>query len=81
MKSLLQDYFDTGKKPRKRKLIKCINALETKIESLENTVKDELYKEFMAKLSEPQELVRLRKENKRLRLQVKELKEIIREGK
>lgn len=81
MKSLLQDYFDTGKEPRKRKLIKCINALETKIESLENTVKDELYKEFMAKLSEPQELVRLRKENKRLRLQVKELKEIIREGK
>lgn len=81
MKSLLQDYFDTGKDSRKRKLIKCINALETKIESLENTVKDELYKEFMAKLSEPQELVRLRKENKRLRLQVKELKEIIREGK
>lgn len=81
MKSLLQDYFDTGKEPRKRKLIKCINALETKIESLENTVKDELYKEFMAKLSEPQELVRLRKENKRLRFQVKELKEIIREGK
>lgn len=81
MKSLLQDYFDTGKEPRKRKLIKCINALETKIESLENTVKDELYKEFMTKLSEPQELVRLRKENKRLRLQVKELKEIIREGK
>lgn len=81
MKSLLQDYFDTGKEPRKRKLIKCINALETKIESLENTVKDELYKEFMAKLSEPQELVRLRKENKRLRLQVKELKEIIRDGK
>lgn len=54
-----------------------INTLELQVETLENIIKDELYKEFMAKLAEPAELQRVKKENKRLRLQVKSLKEII----
>lgn len=57
-----------------------INTLEGEVDVLENTIKDELYKEFMKKLGEPMEAERLRKENKRLRQQVKTLKEIIKEG-
>ena len=57
-----------------------INTLENENETLKNTIKDELYKEFMKKLGEPLEIARLRKENKKLRKQKKELQKIIREG-
>lgn len=57
-----------------------INTLENENETLKNTIKEELYKEFMKKLGEPLEITRLRKENKKLRKQKKELQEIIREG-
>ena len=59
---------------------KKINTLENENETLKNTIKDELYKEFMKRLGEPLELSRLKRENKRLRKQKKELQEIIREG-
>jgi hypothetical protein len=58
-----------------------INTLKLEVETLKNSMKEELYKEFMKKLGEPMETERLRKENKRLRQQVKSLKEIIKEGK
>ena len=58
-----------------------INTLEDKVEVLENSIKEELYKEFMKKLGEPMEVERLRKENKRLRQKIKVLKEMIKEGK
>ena len=57
-----------------------INTLQLENETLKSAIKDELYKEFMKKLGEPLEISRLRKENKRLRKQKKELQEIIREG-
>ena len=57
-----------------------INTLENKVEALENSIKEELYKDFMKKLGESLENERLRSENKRLRQQNKSLKEIIREG-
>lgn len=57
------------------------NTLETENSALKESIKDELYKEFMAKLGEPMEMKRLKNDNKRLRLQVKELREIIKEGK
>lgn len=59
---------------------KKINTLENENETLKNAIKDELYKEFMKRLGEPLELSRLKRENKRLRKQKKELQEIIREG-
>lgn len=59
------------------KLNKKINSLENEVETLENIVKDELYKEFMKKLGETAEVDRLKKENKRLRVKIKSLKEII----
>ena len=58
-----------------------INTLENKVEALENSIKEELYKEFMKKLGEPMEAERLRKENKMLRQKIKVLKEMIKEGK
>lgn len=54
-----------------------VNTLETEKEVLEETIKDELYKEFMAKLGEPLEMKRLREENKRLRRKIKFYKEEI----
>ena len=48
-------------------LIKRINTLEMERDTLEDTIKDELYKTFMEKLNEPYELKRLKEENKRLR--------------
>ena len=62
------------------KLNKKINTLENQIETLENSIKDELYKEFMKKIGETAEVDRLKKENKRLRIKIKDLKEIIKEG-
>lgn len=58
-----------------------INTLKNKVEALENSIKEELYKEFMKKLGEPMEAERLRKENKMLRQKIKVLKEMIKEGK
>ena len=59
---------------------KKINTLENENETLRNAIKDELYKEFMKRLGEPLEVSRLKRENKSLRKQKKELQEIIREG-
>ena len=59
------------------KLKRKINTLENQIETLENSIKDELYKEFMKKLGETAENDRLKKENKKLRAKIKDLKEII----
>lgn len=65
------------KLPSKIKMRRRINTLEMENEVLKNTIKDELYKEFMKKLGEPEENKRLRKENKKLRLKIKDYKEEI----
>lgn len=69
------------KESKKRKMRKRINTLETENETLKNTIKDELYKIFMKKLSEPEEVKRYKEDNVRLRKQIKVLKQIIKEGK
>lgn len=61
----------------KFQLIKKINTLELENSVLEQTIKDELYKIFMDKLREPQELDRVKKENKNLRSKVKNLKALL----
>ena len=61
----------------KFQLIKKINTLELKNSALQQTIKDELYKIFMDKLKEPQELDRVKKENKNLRSKVKTLKALL----
>lgn len=64
--SKLKDNIDLFKL-NKLQLIKKINSLELRVEELEDTIKDELYKTFMGKLQEPQELNRYKKENTNLR--------------
>ena len=54
-----------------------INKLEREIESLQETIKDDLYVSFMERLDENYEVERLRKENRNLRLKVRELKKQI----
>ena len=56
-------------------LRKRINTLELEVETLQQTIKDELYIEFMNKLDEAAKSQSLRKDNKRLRKKVKVLKE------
>ncbi len=61
----------------KLQLIKIINTLENDNQMLENTIKEKLYKTFMDKLQEPQEINRLRKTNKNLRLKIKTLNSLL----
>lgn len=61
----------------KFQLIRKINTLELENSALEQTIKNELYKIFMDKLKEPQELDRVKKENKNLRSKVKTLKALL----
>lgn len=64
-------------KLNKIQLIQKINSLELRVEDLEDTIKDELYKTFMDKLQEPQELNRLKKDNANLRKKNKVLKQLL----
>lgn len=61
----------------KLQLIRKINTPELNISVLEDTIKDELYKTFMDKLKEPQELNRVKKENSNLRKKNKVLKQLL----
>lgn len=61
----------------KIQLIHKINTLEIKNLTLEETIKEELYKIFMEKLGEPQEIDRLKKENKNLRIKNKTLRQLL----
>lgn len=64
-------------KLNKFQLIRMINTLELENSALEQTIKNELYKIFMDKLKEPQELDKVKKENKNLRSKVKTLKALL----
>lgn len=75
MKERIKNLFDVVKTQQK------IRRLENEIETLNNSIKDELYKEFLKKLADSTESERLKKENKMLRKKTKILKEIIKEGK
>lgn len=75
MKKIIEniDLFELNK----IRLIQKINSLELKAEKLENIIKDELFKILMDKLQEPQEINRLKKENKNLRKKNKVLKQLL----
>lgn len=64
-------------KLNKFQLIRKINTLELENSALEQTIKNELYKIFMDKLKESQELDKVKKENKNLRSKVKTLKALL----
>ena len=74
-----EEIFNDYKEPTKRKLRKRINTLEGENEVLKNAIKDELYKIFMKKLAEPEEIKRYKEDNIKLRKQIKVLKQIINE--
>lgn len=62
-------------------LIHKINTLELEKSTLEDVIKNELYKIFMDKLQEPQELNRLKNELKKSREKVKTLKSLLKSDK
>lgn len=55
------------------------NTLENENEILRAIIKDELYKDFINKLGEPDVLLKTKEDNKRLRKQIKELREQLNE--
>lgn len=71
---MIKDLFDVVKLQRQ------LNAVTNERDMLKETIKDELYKAFIAKLEEPLVYARTKQENKRLRQQVKTLKELIKNG-
>lgn len=64
-------------KLNKLQLIHKVNTLELENITLKDTIKNELYKTFMDKLNEPQEINRLKKENSNLRKKNKVLKQLL----
>lgn len=62
--------------PSKIRMLRRINTLTVEVDKLQDVIKSELYKEFMKKLGEPDEVRKLREEIKRLRLKVKNYKEV-----
>lgn len=85
MKTYIEKFNESMKRMNKFPLVvrqlHKINTLENQVKVLEETIKDELYKHLMDKLGEPLEVERYKRENRRLRQQVKTLKEIVKEGK
>lgn len=61
----------------KIQLIHKINSLMTENETMRKIIQNELYKTFMDKLPEPQELNRYKKENVNLRKKNKILKNLL----
>ena len=59
------------------KLLRKYNRLETEYEVLREYTKEHCFDKILDKIGEPDELKRLREENKRLRIRVKELKKQI----
>ena len=55
-------------------LQKQYNTLELKYETLKDQVKEDCFKSLLKILSEQNDLERLRAENKKLRMKIKELK-------
>lgn len=78
-KEIKLNHIFEEKESTKRKMRKKINTLETENEVLKNAIKDELYKIFMKKLAEPEEIKKYKEDNIRLRKQIKVLKQIIKE--
>ena len=58
----------------KIELQKKYNTLELKYETLKDQVKDDCFKTLLKVLSEQNDVERLRVENKKLRMKIKELK-------
>lgn len=60
------------------KLRRKYNSLETEYEVLKEYVKNDCFNKVLSTIGEPLEIKRLREENKRLRLKIRELKQLIR---
>ena len=58
-------------------LQKQYNTLELKYETLKDQVKEDCFKSLLKVLSEQNDVERLRTENKKLRMKIKELKTMI----
>ena len=56
------------------KLLQKYNRLETEYQVLREYVKEECFEKIIDKIGEPLTIKRLKEENKRLRIKVKELK-------
>ena len=54
-----------------------INTLENENDMLREIIKDELYKDFIEKLGEPDVVAKLKADNKKLRQKIRELQDLL----
>ena len=59
------------------KLLRKYNTLETEYEVLRDYVKENSFNKLIDKIGEPEKIQKLREDNKRLRLKIKEYKELL----
>ena len=59
------------------KLLKKYNSMELKYGVLKEQVKDDCFNKLLKTVGEPDEIIRLRKENAKLRKKIKEYKAMI----
>ena len=62
---------------RYMKLLRKYNTLETEYEVLRDYVKENSFNKLIDKIGEPDKVQRLEEDNKRLRLKIKEYKELL----
>ncbi len=59
------------------KLLRKYNSLETEYEVLQEYIKEDCFNKIIDKIGEPAKVKRLEEDNERLRLKVKEYKEML----
>ena len=75
MRNIITDSY------RYLKLLKKYNSVSLKYETLQNEVKEEVFKKMLEQVNVPLTLDQLKRENKQLRQKVKVLKELLKENK
>ena len=59
------------------RLLRKYNSLETEYEVLQEYVKENSFNKLIEKIGEPEKVKKLEEDNKRLRLKIKEYKELL----
>ena len=77
---MIKQFFKNIKIVKYVTLLQKYNKLQIDYEVLKNAAADDSFNKLLSQITAPEEIEKLRKENKRLREKIKVLKEIIKGG-